>query len=675
MTVFVEREGNRIQLRAAWAPDVPAKCKRVSGARWSPAQKVWTYPLDWNTCVALRDVWGSELQIGDDLAAWARAAKAADAALRDIADGALMDASDALPRVYEEAPGLAAAVASRPYQVAGAKYIETGRRVLVGDQPGMGKTLETMAAFVQAGVTGPILVFCPQTAIRATWERELKRWLPQDDVFCTIGTKTQRQKTIADFKDSIEMLFPDEKHSRRTWLICNIEMGRLKITDLCPAGLCGVERMTNARDRKMAVALCPNPEQHTELRTADYPQLFEREWSAIVVDESQRALICHSSPRFPRKMSQTRAGMSFLRIKENGFRLALSGTPWRGKAKNFWGTLNWLRPDVYTSYWRWAGQWFDITNNGFGNNVSNEVRSGLEEAFGIDMRAIMIRRTKKECMKDLPPKSYVDVSLPMLSAQAKAYNAMAKNAAAELEGGSIMADGILAEMTRLKQFAGSTCIAKKTPVRWNKQAMRDLVGAAKGELAFDVDGDIFSEKLDVDPTLPSSKFDWLVDFLAQRGIEKEEPFGDAKVVVASQFTGLLNVFAAELRKMGIDCHLLTGQTPAHHRAKLIESFQGDSLGGPRVFLLNTFAGGVSITLDAADDLVLLDRTWIPDNEEQVEDRIHRASRIHNVTIYSLISEGTIEEGIAETNLSRDELQKLLMDGTRGVEYVRRLLEV
>ena len=82
---------------------------------------------------------------------------------------------------------------------------------------------------------------------------------------------------------------------------------------------------------------------------------------------------------------------------------------------------------------------------------------------------------------------------------------------------------------------------------------------------------------------------------------------------------------------------------------------------------------MALTLDRADDLVILDETFIPDDQEQVEDRIHRVSRNHKVTIHYLRTLGTIEESIALKTAERDDLQKRIIDGERGVEYARSLL--
>jgi SNF2 family DNA or RNA helicase len=84
--------------------------------------------------------------------------------------------------------------------------------------------------------------------------------------------------------------------------------------------------------------------------------------------------------------------------------------------------------------------------------------------------------------------------------------------------------------------------------------------------------------------------------------------------------------------------------------------------------MNTTAGGVSITLDAyCDELIIIDETWTPDEQEQLEDRIHRVSRIHQVTIYRLVCKDSIDEYIKNRTLAKDVVQKEILDGRRGVE--------
>ena len=84
---------------------------------------------------------------------------------------------------------------------------------------------------------------------------------------------------------------------------------------------------------------------------------------------------------------------------------------------------------------------------------------------------------------------------------------------------------------------------------------------------------------------------------------------------------------------------------------------------------------VAIDLDKhCDELFFMDETFVPDDQEQVEDRIHRVSRIHRVTIHYLYAKGSIDEKIAGMNISKDQIQKRVLDGRRGVEFALRILK-
>jgi SNF2 family DNA or RNA helicase len=85
--------------------------------------------------------------------------------------------------------------------------------------------------------------------------------------------------------------------------------------------------------------------------------------------------------------------------------------------------------------------------------------------------------------------------------------------------------------------------------------------------------------------------------------------------------------------------------------------------------------GVGINLDRADDLIMLDSPYDPDRIEQIEDRVHRASSNHHVTIWNLIAVDTIDQAIMEKVSKRYETTRELMDGARGVEFARKILEM
>jgi SNF2 family DNA or RNA helicase len=122
----------------------------------------------------------------------------------------------------------------------------------------------------------------------------------------------------------------------------------------------------------------------------------------------------------------------------------------------------------------------------------------------------------------------------------------------------------------------------------------------------------------------------------------------------------------------INHYLFTGKTKGSDRKAIKKEFQSNE--GDQFILLNTASGGTSLTLDAADDVVIVDQTWIPDDQEQVEDRAHRgAGRIHNVTVWNLASLNTIDEDVAVLNKQREDAIASILDKQRGVSYAKALI--
>lgn len=612
--IVVERFGNRIRLKSPWSPEMPERCKRVAGASWAKTYKAWTYPLTLTTCRDLRAEFGEDLTIGPELTAWAREQVALEKAMTPLA--ASTDAT--LLRVPQVAPRLAAAMENRPYQKPAARFIALGQNVMVADQPGLGKTLEALGGLIEAGVEGPFLVAAPKTSLDLVWRREILRWTDAQ-VYVAPEGRAKRAEALAAFA-------ADANPNR--WLVINAEMARTIEHEECKIE-CGDDKCGHDKIKWF---------EHT------YPELFDTTWGAVVVDEGDRYLINV-------RRTQVGVGMKMLNVREDGLRLALTGTPMHGKPKNLWGLLHWLRPEEYSSFWTFAKSFLTVEDNGYGHDIG-DVRPDREEALKAALSTVMLRRTKAEVLTDLPPKTYagtlldpedpnspVGVWMEMSGEQARIYRDMVKHGAADMAGGNLIANGVLAELTRYSQLANS--------------AGQMVAGEFR-------------------PALPSNKFDWIVAALDERGIRATGSEGDSKVVIASQYTQLINLYAAELAAMGIGCYVLTGDTSSKERERQVKEFQSDQT-HTRVFLLNTKAGGVAITLDAADDLFMVDETWVPDDQEQVEDRLHRASRMHSVTIYYLRTLGTVDEGRARAVAAKENVQKKILDGSRGVTYMRRLI--
>jgi SNF2 family DNA or RNA helicase len=581
----IELVSGRIHLRTPRVPygddaafeEMKRLCKSVQGHSWNKTHKAWTYPLAWYSCTDLRRVWGTQLSIGPALTAWAIEEKQRRERIAAIAgqEGADVD------RVRTLFPVLAEAMSTRTYQQVGAAWLASSRCGLLGDQPGLGKTLQSIGAVLESGIDGPNLVIAPATAVDLTWEPELHRWVPGDAVFACCGGRVRREKTIAAF-----LAAPGRK-----WLVCNPEMFRLK---------------------------------------DGYTQLHDVEWASIIADESHQMLITRTGAIY--KQAARRQGLGRLKVAEGGLRIAMSGTPFRGKLENLWGTLNWLYPERYRSYWTWVEHWFEVYDDAAGRGrIIDGLKIHRKPEFYAELDSVMLRRTKKDAAPDLPPKFYAGngaIWLDMEPEQARIYKDMRQRALVELDGGELQADGVLAVLTRLKQFATTA-----------------------GRL--DDEGNFV-------PETPSNKLKWLLNWLSERD-------ADQKVIVASQFSSVIDLFETALIEAGVQVTKITGDVSKARRATAKRSFQED--GAPQVMLLTTTAGGVSLTLDAADDVIFLDQTWVPDDQEQVEDRAHRVSRMHQVTIWYLGSTGTIEHKIHNDNRAADAVQKFALDGRRAKELI------
>ena len=97
-----------------------------------------------------------------------------------------------------EAPETAKSL--RSYQRAGVKFMSINQATLLADSPGSGKTLQTIATMISAGVSGDILVLAPSAAVQVTWPAEISRWAPDDEIVCATGTRKQREAELAKLK-------------------------------------------------------------------------------------------------------------------------------------------------------------------------------------------------------------------------------------------------------------------------------------------------------------------------------------------------------------------------------------------------------------------------------------------------------------------------------------------
>lgn len=551
----------------------------VNGARFVPKDKggpFWTVPKDITSARELRTVFGDGLKLGDAVKAWGKEQRKRTRNLQALAkadDAQLVQLPSALPDLNKFL---------RPFQRADVAFMAKGSVGNFNEQ-GLGKTVEAIAAVFEAGLDGePTLVIAPKTSLDTVWDYELERWI-DDPVYVLSGDTTP-----GELDTILGKVLAHKKLCEPFWFVT-----------------------TAAQVRK-------------GLKAA----LASTIWGTVIIDEFHKTGLTNVSGD-PTKGTQFGRAVRAIRRKRL---YLLSGTPLGGKPIKLWGALNHMNPEVFTSKWRWAGQWLGVTMNDFGGReIGSDILPEKEDQFYPYHAEYIVRRLKSEVLPQLPAKQYIHVWCDMLPAQAKQYERMANDAELRIDGERLSAVGILAEYTRLKQFA---------------DAERTMVEGAL-------------------PPKASGKLEPLIERLNEAGIDPDAPEGDSVAVVASQSKVFIKWIAEQLNAKGIRTELITGDTKAKDRKSIVQRFQSGK-DSPRVIAVTTTAGGVAITLDRADTVHILDETWVPDEQEQLEDRIHRISRIHQVMCYYYRSKNTIEEAIFEVNEQKAVTNENIMDIRRKV---------
>lgn len=623
-------KGNRVTLRCSWFPGVSDMCKAVSGASWSKTRSEWSYPLSMQTLRSLRKVFGDDLVSSDRLWQWAKAERATERSAARISGQ-----KDAELRVIPEIlPKMAEAMASRTYQRSGAAFVAAAKSCIIADEPGLGKTITALGAIAEAGHwRGDILVICPNTSKFSVWHQQILRWTGV--VSHTMPDGLQKRKEIlSEFMD-------DDSPVRI--LVVNKEMLRRQRKKFCHS--CEMWEPSSKKNWPIDHHIKEHERSgriyKTELKINLWPEIVEHSWEAVIFDEAHSVLASYK----PSNVSQMMEGI--LDLKAN-IKLPLTGTPVRGNELNLWGYLDWIGANT-GGYWGFASSYFQINDEFFGKTIGG-IRDDAREEFENLLSRYMLRRTRSEVRPDLPLGRREDILVEMSGAHEKQYREFERMGEAELESGTVSGKGVLSQLTRMMQMAFGT---------WK------MVGGkmqAAGQ---------------------SPKVDWLVEsFLAERGVTgnpKTEHFPEEgegfKYVVASKSNEVLDAVSSQLAKSRISSLRIDGSVSGNNRQKIIRQFNNEADKTNRVLLLNSKAGGESIDLDAwCDEMVILDETFIADDQVQLEGRINnRSGRVAPRTWWYVRTKDTIDQAVAEQNYRQHNLQHLLLDGRRGVELALHLI--
>ena len=295
---------------------------------------------------------------------------------------------------------------------------------------------------------------------------------------------------------------------------------------------------------------------------------------------------------------------------------ALTGTPMENSLSELWSIFDYLMPGYLLSNGKFSTK--------YEKPITKDQDNGKLKDLNRHIKPFILRRLKREVLKELPDKIEQKIVVDMTKEQKKLYLAYLQAIKGELSD-EISTKGynkshikILAGLTRLRQLCCHPGI---------------FVEGYKGD---------------------SGKLDSLEE------IVEEAINGKHRILIFSQFTTMLQKIRNVLEDKEIECLYLDGSTPMVDRGVLVKSFNS---GVGDVFLISLKAGGTGLNLTAADMVIHYDPWWNPAVEDQATDRAHRIGQENKVQVIKLITKGTIEEKIFLLQEKKKEIiDKVITEG-------------
>ena len=325
-------------------------------------------------------------------------------------------------------------------------------------------------------------------------------------------------------------------------------------------------------------------------------EMYKTEFNHIVLDEAQYI-----------KNVNAQKTNNVKRLKGT-HRLALTGTPIENNIIDLWSIFDFVIPGYFEKIEEFKSRYSNDEN--YTNIISKRIAP------------FILRRNKKDVLKDLPEKYEHIIAAEMSESQRKVYDAYVMKAKEKINEG-LGAFDILPYLTRLRQI----CIDPK----------------------------IFIENYEGDSGKMAMLKQIIVDYISS----------NHKMMIVSQFVQALGEIETMLKELNIPYFLITGSVDAKKRMEICNKFNNDS--EEKIVLVSLKAGGTGINLIGADTVIHLDPWWNIAATDQATDRTHRIGQKRNVEVIKLISENSIEQRVIELqNIKKDLIDKVISNNDSSV---------
>jgi len=346
----------------------------------------YSYPPDEIVVLTLKHLFGEDLEIDPVVQAWYNEWTDHCKELLEI-----VSQEDA------EIPSLPWQEVLKPYQRVGVKFALASKGCIIGDDRGLGKTLQAISV-ARALDAKRVLVVAPGY-LKNGWRREIEHWTNQFAVVCN-GDRAKRESAIELFKDSPET----------PYLIVNYEMIREKV------------------------------------QSGGYPQLLNMEWDVVLFDEAHR---------LKGRDSQWVIGAKKLKAKR---KYLLTGNPIANRPDEVWQLLNILDPNRFTSYWAFVEYFCNLVDTFFGKEIQGVRKEHLAQ-LQFTLQPYLIRRLKQEVAPWLPEKIHKVIEVELEGKQKTFYKVAEKHMLLALEsGGMEVIETVVEQNIRLQQAIANPAI-------------------------------------------------------------------------------------------------------------------------------------------------------------------------------------------------------------------------
>jgi SNF2 family DNA or RNA helicase len=345
------------------------------------------------------------------------------------------------------------------------------------------------------------------------------------------------------------------------------------------------------------------------------------EFDTVTLDEAQH---------IKNRQTQNAQAVKAVRARH---RIVLTGTPLENSVLDLWSIFDFLMPG-------YLGTAQDFRER-YELPIAKEKDAKAQTRLARRLRPFMLRRLKKEVASDLPAKleqvSFCELTPDQRSVYQQVIEASRKEVLAAV-GAQGVAKSRMVVLTALLRLRQVCCDLRLLKLPKRSDGVMESWSDAPTDptLQHSITPTLPHS---ISPPVPSRSSSGKLDMFGE--LLEEVIDGGHRLLVFSQFVGMLTLLKEKLMAEGIEFCYLDGSTT--DRAGVVERFQTNA--AIPVFLISLKAGGVGLNLTGADTVVHFDPWWNPAVEDQATDRAHRIGQTKVVTSYKLITRDTVEEKI------------------------------